>query len=116
MIKREMLIGSFVTVMLVIVALVSSSRKPTSEPNNTPQFSGADSNWIEITSNPDIIKWPAAESVRKSGTHVTIGPEGNQTDSLFDFGYAPRLCHISHVFWLHNGYDDSLTILTVSTG
>jgi hypothetical protein len=111
-----MLIGSSVALLLMI-ALVACSSKSTSVENSQPQFSsGADSNWIEITSNPDIVKWPAAESVRKSGTHVTIGPEGNQTDSLFDFGYAPQQCHVSHVFWLHNGYDDSLTILQVEPG
>lgn len=116
MIKRKALIGSSV-VLLVMVAMIGCSRKPTSVENSQPQFSsGIDSSWLTITLDSDIDKWPAIESVRKSGTHVTIGPEGNQIDSLFDFGYAPQSCHISHVFWLHNGYDDSLTILRVVPG
>jgi hypothetical protein len=115
MIKRKIPIGCSVALLLMI-ALLSCSDKPTSVPNNLPVFSGADSNWIDITANPDVIKWPIAETVRKSGTHVIIGPEGNQTDSLFNFGYAPQQSHISHVFWLHNGYDDSLRIISVSPG
>ena len=116
MIKRKVLIGSSV-VLLMMIALFGCSRKSTPVENSQPQFSSSvDSNWLTISLDSDIDKWHATESVRKSGTHVTIGPEGNQIDSLFDFGYAPKGAHISHVFWLHNGYDDSLKILTVSTG
>ena|GEM_PF-5932205 len=115
MIKRKMLIG-FSVALLLMVALFSCSRKPTPVATNEPQFCSLDSNWIDITTASDIEKWRVAESVRKSGTHVTIGPEGNSTDSLFDFGYVPQQCHVSHVFWLHNGYDDSLRILNVNPG
>ncbi len=112
MIKRNALIGSSVA-LLLLIAVFSCSRKSTSVTDNPPPDG---SERVDITADSDSYKEPLTEYLKKSGTHVTIGPEGNQTDSLFDFGYAPQGCHISHVFWLHNGYDDSLKIIKVLTG
>ena len=83
-------LGRSVIALLLIFAIFACGKKPTSSDNFVERFA--------------------------SGTHVIIGPQGNETDWIFNFGYAPQESSISHVFWLHNGCDDSLDILYVEPG
>jgi len=116
MTKPREIIGCSLLALLVIVALFACSRKSPYATNGPALSSDADSNWVYITADSTIHKLLLAEPERTSGSHVIIGPEGNLTDSVFIFGYAPQSAYISHVFWLHNGYDETLRIIRVSPG
>lgn len=43
-------------------------------------------------------------------------PKMSLPESVFEFGYVPQNCKISHVFWIHSTGTDTLKILKVSPG
>ncbi len=48
-------------------------------------------------------------------THLVLEP-GTRSSVTFDFGYVPQRSKATHLFWLCNGYDDTLRITKIAPG
>lgn len=48
--------------------------------------------------------------------NLSAEPSVELSEKVFDFGYTPQNSRMSHVFWVRSTGDDSLRIVSVSTG
>lgn len=117
-------IGPASLILMLIVGFIACSDKPTSSHQHSSYGtetlglmtqSDNDSNTASVQVGEGVYK-QVRLLVGSCGSHVYIGPEGSMDTVIFNFGYAPQLSKISHIYWLHNVCDDSLVITQISPG